>query len=128
MLTTCSCVKGFWFCCAPAGSAIAAHAGAFATVAAVSDRRPAVGTPPLQNADLKVGATSLCCAQADMAKTDAIARMRKMSVLRILMATSPGCRGLGRTDGKILLQTRGIAIFTAEALPQRHGGAEKSRC
>ena len=36
----------------------AAHADPYATVAVGSGRRPAVGTPPLQNADLKVGATS----------------------------------------------------------------------
>jgi hypothetical protein len=52
-------------CCPPAGiaSIIAAHADAFATVTPVSDRRPAMGTPPLQYADLKAGATVFCCAR-----------------------------------------------------------------
>jgi hypothetical protein len=80
----------------------AAHAGAFATVAAVSDRRPAVGTPPLQNADLKVGATIFCCAQADRATINAVANMRKVSVLRNLMATSPASRGLREIYGVII--------------------------
>jgi hypothetical protein len=93
---------------------MAAHADAFATVAAVSDRRPAVGTPPLQNADLKVGATILCCPQADRARTNAVARMKKACVLRNPMATSRAVRGLGEIQ--ILLQTGGIATFAADSV------------
>ncbi len=68
-----------------------------------------------------------CCAQADRAKTNAIARMRKVSVLENLIATSRGSRGL--REIQILLQWRGIAIFTTEAgrRCQVSGSGEKAK-
>src|SRR5208282_1832499 len=104
MLTTCSCVKGFWFCCAPAGSAIAAHADAFATVAAVSDRRPAVGTPPLQYADLKVGATILCCA---------LMGSGRITVIMSMWMVTTGRRHIGTSRKRGSLR-RGVGILPRE--------------
>src|SRR5271157_5262568 len=99
MLTTCSWVKGF--------------AGIMPGVVAPPWRaafRSGGFTPPWRGklaatsarADLKVGATIFCCAQAGRAKANAIARVRKVSVLRNLMATSRGSRGLREIDGVII--------------------------
>jgi hypothetical protein len=50
-------------------------------------------------ADLKVGATFLCRAPAGWAIGNAIARMRKVSVLGNLIATSRGSCGLSKIGG-----------------------------
>src|SRR5208283_2723388 len=55
MPCTWSCVMGFWFCCAPAGSAMAAHTDLKADIVALTLRSA--------HADLKVGATIFCCAR-----------------------------------------------------------------
>jgi hypothetical protein len=118
MLTTCSWVKGFAGLPAmpglvPPGIVAPSWKAAY---------RSGGFTPPWRGklaatsarADLKVGATIFCCAQADKAKTNAIASMREVSVLRNPMATSRAVRGL--REVQILLQTRGIGTFTTDSV------------
>jgi hypothetical protein len=64
---------------------------------------------------LKVGSTIFGCAQADRAKINPAARMRNVSVLRNLMATSSGSRGLRKIDGGIIPKKdkRGVNPYVA---------------
>jgi NAD-dependent DNA ligase len=60
--------------------------------------------------------------------TSAVANLRKIRVLRNLMATSRGYPGLAEIYGEILLQTTGIAIVTAEARRRREKKVSGIRC
>jgi hypothetical protein len=52
-----------------------------------------------------------CCAKTGRAKTSPVASMRRVSVLRNLIATSQGCRGLRRNYGEILPHFSGRGLF-----------------
>ena len=67
-------------------------------------------------AGLKPDATGFCCVQAGRAMANPIARIRKVGVLRNLIATSRASRGLRKIFGVILLPTRGIATFAADSV------------
>jgi len=117
MLTTCSWVKGFAAVVAPPWRVAYRRGGGTCP--------DPIGTPPWRGklaatsarAGLKPDATALCCAQAGRTKTNPVARMRNVGVLRNLMATSRAVRGLREIDGGIIpkLDKRGVNALRSAA-------------